>query len=129
MKTIVSLQGADFLRAVNAARKTVIAPLEKLNILQIMRTPVEFTGSETKEQKDEMIKSQTKKNFDTLLDRMLEEYPEETMKLVDCLVVKEEGEEADGLDYMIAALDLLTSQKVIDFLLKLMNSGLLNTAN
>lgn len=126
MKTIAELKGADFLRRINHIRKAVAEPLQELDIMTLMRTPAPLTGDETDEEKAAKVNEQTKANINAALDRALEEKPEETIKLLDLLIIHENGEELDGLDYMLAAIELLTNEKVVNFLSSLMRSGLLN---
>ena len=77
-----------------------------------------------------MALAQVKKNISDMLDNLLETHPEETYKCIMALCVRDEGEpEPDGIELMMAALSLISDKRVLDFLLQLGKSGLLNTGN
>lgn len=125
IKTIATLNGTDFLRRINHVRKAVEAPLKELDIMSIMHTPPVLTGEETAEEKTEKVNAQTKVNISAALDRALEEKPEETIKLLNLLIINDD-QELDGLDYVIAGMELLLDDRVVHFLSLLMKSGLMN---
>jgi len=129
MKTIATLQPVEFLRAINHIRKEVAGPLKELNILETLKQSPSLDGTETEDEKARKIREQTSKNLDVLCDKLLEEKAEETIKLLDLLVIKEEGDEnATGLDYAVCAMELITNKQVVDFLSSMAQSGLMNMA-
>lgn len=93
--------------------------------MSIMHTPPALTGEETAEEKTKKVNVQTKANISAALDRALEEKPEETIKLLNLLIIND-GQELDGLDYVIAGMELLLDDRVVHFLSLLMKSGLMN---
>jgi hypothetical protein len=129
LKTIADLNGVDFLRTVNAIRTQAAAPLKKLKVMETLRTQPILTGEETAEEKKAKLAEQSKKNLETLTERILNDEPEATIELLNLLIIQEEGEELKGLDYILAGMELISNQKVVNFLLSLMKSGLLNTEN
>ena len=111
IKTIATLNGTDFLRRINHVRKAVEAPLKELDIMSIMHTPPVLTGEETAEEKTEKVNAQTKVNI--------------SAALLNLLIIND-GQELDGLDYVIAGMELLLDDRVVHFLSLLMKSGLMN---
>lgn len=130
MKTISQLNGTDFLRQCNKIRHGVAEILKNTKIMEIRKTLPTFKGDETLEQRKEMIQEQGRKNFDKILDVLLEEKPEETLKLFRLLIILDEGEqEPDGLEMLMIGMSILTEKRVVDFLASLMQLGLMNTGD
>lgn len=120
MKTIASLKGPDFLRACNRTRHAVSDFLTATNVLDLRKVMPVIPDDTTEEQKQELLEKQGKKNISAMLDRMLDEYPEETYNLLLTLTLPEGEEDPDGLDLITAGLDLITAPKVMAFFTKLM---------
>ena len=75
-----------------------------------------------------MARAQIKKNLNDILDTLLEKHPEETFECIMALCVRDEGEpEPDGIEMIMAAFNLISDQRVMDFLLQLGKSGLFAT--
>ena len=128
MKTIANLNGVEFLRAINRARHAVEKLMKVTNVLNIWKKTPDFKGDETQEQKHEMQRNQIKKNLNDILDTLLEKHPEETFELIMALCVRDEGEpEPDGIELVMAAFNLISDKRVVDFLLQLGRSGLVAT--
>lgn len=127
MKTIAALKGADFLRACNRVRYAAQEMLKETKVLDIRKRMPKLTDSMTEEQRKAAMKKQSKKNISDMLDRLLEEKPEETYKFLQAVIVNENGEELDGIDLMCAAMELVSDPKVIDFLSRLTRLVLPNT--
>lgn len=128
MRTLAELDGVEFLRQCNLVRKEVAGFLDTTKIMEIRKRLPKYKGNESEEKRVEIRNAQLKKNLSDMLDSLLEEHPEETYKLIMCMVVLDEGEEPPkGFDLLMIALELLTSQQVIDFLSRLMRSGLIDT--
>lgn len=129
MKTIAALKGADFLRACNRVRYAAQEMLSETKVLEIRKHMPKLTEDMTEAQRKAAMEKQSKKNISDMLDRLLDEKPEETYKFLQAVIIHEEGEELDGIDVMCAAMDLISSPKVIDFLSKLTRLALSNTAD
>ena len=128
MKTLKELNSVDFLRKCNHIRKQVQEVLDNTNVLKIREHKPKLTGEETPEEVKALYDEQTKKNINDMLDLMLEEKPEETVKLFRMLIDLDEGEkEPEGLDLVLIGFETITDEKVINFLSQLMQSGLMNT--
>ena len=130
MRTIATLKGTEFLRAVNNARHAVEKLLKTTNAAGIWKAMPAFEGNETEDEKHEKTKAQVKRNLSNLLDALLETHADATCECIMALCVVEDGApEPDGIDLMMAALDIISDDRVLDFFGKLMKSGLLSTGN
>lgn len=128
MRTIANLSGVEFLRAINRTRHSVEKLMKVTDVLGIWKKQPTFKGDETEEEKIEMAKGQVKKNLNDILDTLLENHPEETYECIMALCVRDEGEaEPDGIELVIAAFNLISDKRVLDFLLQLGKSGLIDT--
>lgn len=128
MKTIASLNGVDFLRAINRTRHAAEKLMKTTDVLGIWKKMPAFDGDETEEQKQEKVREQIKSNLNTILDTLLDKHADETMECIMALCVLEDGEtEPDGIELVMAAVDLISDRRVLDFLFKLGKSGLFAT--
>jgi hypothetical protein len=128
MRTIANLSGVEFLRAINRTRHAVEKLMKVTDVLNIWKQNPTFTGEETPEEQHEMARDQIKKNLNDILDALLEKHPEETYECIMALCVRDEGEpEPDGIELIMAAFNLLSDKRVLDFLLQLGKSGLIAT--
>ena len=130
MRTIANLNGVEFLKAINRTRHAVGKFMTNTNVMAIWKRKPVFTGKETEAEQLEMHREQVKQNLSDILDSLLETHAEETYDLIMALCVLDEGEpEPDGIALMIAALSLISDNRVIDFFMQLARSGLFVTAH
>ena len=128
MRTIANLNGVEFLRAINRTRHAVEKLMKVTDVLNIWKKMPAFKGDETPEEMHEMTREQVKKNLNDILDTLLEKHPEETFECIMALCVRDEGEpEPDGIELVMAAFNLISDKRVVDFLLQLGKSGLFAT--
>ncbi len=128
MRTIANLNGVEFLRAINRTRHAVEKLMKVTDVLNIWKKNPAFTGEETPEERHEKQRNQIKKNLNDILDTLLEKHPEETFECIMALCVRDEGEpEPDGIELVMAAFNLISDKRVVDFLLQLGKSGLIAT--
>ncbi len=128
MRTIANLNGVEFLRAINRTRYAVEKLMTVTDVLNIWKKRPTFTGKETPEERNEIARNQIKKNLNDVLDALLEKHPEATYECIMALCVREEGEpEPDGIELVMAAFNLISDKRVVDFLLQLGKSGLIAT--
>ena len=130
LKTIANLKGAEFLKAVNSSRHAVEKLLKTTNAVGIWKTMPTFEGNETEDEKLELIKAQVKRNLSDVLDSLLETNAEETYECIMSLCIFENpAPEPDGIDLLMAALDIISDERVLSFFYKLMKSGLFSMGN
>ena len=128
MKTIANLSGVEFLRAINRTRHAVEKLMKTTDVLAIWKKNPTFKGDETNEEMHEIQRNQIKSNLNDILDSLLEKHPEETYECIMALCVREDGEpEPDGIELVMAAFNLISDKRVVDFLLQLGKSGLIAT--
>lgn len=123
MKTIADLKGADFLRACNKVRHSVSDLLVKSDVISITKEQPVLSGKETPEEKEKILTENGKNKIDRILDLLLDKYAEETSVALMNMCILEKGEEPDGLDLVMAGLEIVTSQKMLDFFIRLMKSA------
>ena len=128
MKTIANLNGVEFLRAINRTRHAVEKLMKVTDVLNTWKKNPSFKGDETPEERHEMQRNQIKKNLNDILDSLLEKHPDETYECIMALCVLEDGEpDPDGIELVMAAFNLISDKRVVDFLLQLGKSGLFVT--
>ena len=124
MKTIAELNGVDFLRQCNKIRYEVQDILKETGILKIRQKLPDYTGADTKEERLKRQEEQAKKNLNEMLDVLLEEKPEETIKLFNLLVIPEKGDkELTGMELTMIGLGIVSDKRVMDFLSSLIRLG------
>jgi hypothetical protein len=126
MKTIAELKGGDFLRHCNKIRHQVSDIIKETGVLEIRKRQPGLTGKETPAELAEKREIQSQKNIDKMLDSLLDEHAEQTIKLLNLLVIREEGdpEEIPDFDLIAIGLDLIGNQKVMNFFISAASSGL-----
>lgn len=130
MKTIAELNGVDFLRQCNKIRYEVQDILKETNILKIRQKQPDYTGADTKEERLKRQEEQAKKNLNEMLDVLLEEKPEETIKLFNLLVIPEKGDkELTGMELTMIGLGIVSDKRVMDFLSSLIRLGQVGTGD
>lgn len=123
MKTIADLKGADFLRACNRVRHTVGDLLAKSDVISITKEQPALTGKESAEEREEVLTKHGKDKVNRILDLLLDKYAEETNAALMEMCVVEPGDDVTGLDTAMAALEIVTTPKMIDFFTRLMKSA------
>lgn len=124
MKTIAQLSGVEFLRQCNKIRHGVDEVLKNTNVMEIRRRTPDYKDDDTAEERKAKYDEQAKKNINDILDVMLEEKPEETIKLFNLLIVLDKDEkEPTGLEMLMTGMEIISDKRVMDFLLSLMRLG------
>lgn len=122
---------AEFLRQSNKIRHAVSGYLEATNIVNILKTKVVYPTETTDEEKSVLDGEQRKKNISDALDVALDVNAEKTVEILGLLCFKEgkEVEEMEAVEFLDVALDVLSSERVMNFFMKLTQSGLISMAN
>ena len=119
---------AEFLRQSNKIRHAVAEYLDFTKILDIRKNKPVFNDSMTDEEKKAAIKEQARKNISAMLDNALEENAEATTRILALLCFVDDTEEAERLD-PFELLDVVLSERVLNFFTRLMQSGLIDMAS
>jgi hypothetical protein len=131
MKTLANCTTAEFLRQTNKIRKVVADYLKETEILKIRKTLPVFPMNASEEEKSIMMREQAEQNISDMLDKMLDEHAEKTVEVLALMCFKEgtEAQELEVCDILDVALELLTSERVLNFFTRLMQSGLISTGS
>lgn len=128
MKTIAQLNGVDFLRHCNKMRYAVAEILKETKILEIRKKLPDYSQCKTKEEREALTKEQSRKNLDEMLNVMLEEKPEQTIKFLNLMIIPENGDkEITGMELAMIGLSVISDKRVMDFLASLIYLGQMNT--
>ena len=128
MKTLANCSLKDFLRQSNKIRKAVSEYLTETQILEIRKHFPEISKDATEEEKAKIIREQGRKNLSEMLDRMLEENIDATMKIIGLLCFAESEEEIENID-PFSMFEIIFNERVINFFISLKNSGLIDMEN
>lgn len=128
MKTLANCTPVEFLRQTNRIRHAAAGLLKKAEISEIRKRMPALSGNETPDQKKEAMREQGKKNFSDILDTLMETNAEDTAAVMAMMCFQEpkDMENATGMEYLSAGLELIQSKPVMDFFLMLM--GLAQTS-
>lgn len=127
-KTMANCTTAEFLRQSNKIRHAVSEYLDFTKILDIRKNKPVFKEGMTDDEKKAAIQAQAKKNISAMLDNALEENAEATVRILALLCFIDDAEEAEKLD-PFELLDVILSERVLNFFTRLMQSGLIDTAS
>lgn len=119
---------AEFLRQSNKIRHAVAEYLDFTKILDIRKNKPVFTDGMTDDEKKAAINAQAKKNISKMFDNALEENAEATTRILALLCFVDDAEEAEKLD-PFELLDVVLSERVLNFFTRLMRSGLIDMAD
>ena len=126
VKNIANCKPSEFLKQTNAIRHYVAKWCELTKVMEIRKHLPDIPEGAPKEEKDRLIKEQNFKNFSDMLDRALDEYPEETLGVLAmcCFIPPEEADDHPIEMYFDALSDLMESEAVIRFFISLAKLGL-----
>lgn len=127
-KTMANCTTAEFLRQSNKIRRAVSEYLDFTKILDIRKNKPVFADGMTDDEKKAAIKAQAKKNISAMLDNALEENAEATTRILALLCFVDDAEEAEKLD-PFELLDVVLSERVLNFFTRLTRSGLIDMAD
>ena len=128
MKTLANCTLKEFLQQINKIKKKVAAFYDVVGIGDIRRTLPVFKGDETPEQRKEMIRKQGMKNISAIIDKCIDENIDVTIELIGlmCFKTADEAAEMEVSEFLDVVLEMVGSQRCIDFFTRLENSGLIN---
>lgn len=129
-KTLANCSLREFLQQINKIRHVAADFYKDCKIGEIRKHVPVFTGNETQEEKRQMLKEQGRKNLSDILDFCLEKNVDKTIEIFGlmCFKTPDESAEMDSGEFFDIAFDLISSDRVVNFFMKLANSGLINTA-
>lgn len=129
MKNLANCKPSEFLVQTNRIRKSAENWLDVTNIMKIRSNQPVLTDDMTKEERQEAIQNQIKKNLSMMFDSMLEAHAKETLELLAlvCFVEPENVDDYPISDYLEAVNELIGDRAVLGFFTSLMKLGQMNT--
>lgn len=127
-KTMVNCTTAEFLRQSNKIRHAVSEYLAETKIIDIKKNKPVITDGMSDEEKKKAYREQAKKNISDMLDSALEKNAEATVRILALLCFIDDAEEAEKLE-PFDVIDVLMSERVLNFFTRLMQSGLIDTGS
>lgn len=128
-KTLANCSLYEFLRQANKIRKVVGDYYTACNFGEIIKRKPEFPVGADEETMQKIAKDFRMKQISDCLDVCLETNVEKTVEVIGlmCFMDKEEAEKMPANVFMGLALELISSQEVLDFFSKMVRSGMIDT--
>ena len=132
IKTLANCTDVEFLRQTNKIRHAVeewltatdIANIRK-RVAKLQEIPegIDSKKAEAIEEKNKKLEAeQLHKNINDMLDAMLEEYPEQTLKIIRLCCFVEPDDDSRRVTYYLGAFSqMMGDQDVLDFFSSLLN--------
>ena len=127
-KTMANCSTVEFLRQSNKIRHAVAEYLDYTKILDLRKNKPKLADNMTEDEKKAAIRAQARKNISDMLDNALEENAEATVRILALLCFVEDADEAAKIE-LFDVLDVLMSERVLNFFTRLMQSGLFDTGD
>jgi len=117
MKNLANCSPTEFLRQTNRIRKSVQKWLTDTDIINIRKRLPDIETDATDDDKKKALEEQARKNFNAILDAVMDEHPEETVELLAlmCFVEPDDADNHTMDEYFGALDDMLNSQSVVSF--------------
>lgn len=141
MKNLANCTPTEFLTQTNKIRKSVHSWLKLTDLMNIRQKRPKLTPL-TNEMSDderaqvildnkEAMKEQARENFSLMLDKMLDDYPEQTLEVIGLInfIDKSELDNYKMVDLMANTLEMLEDEAVMGFFGLLMRLGSKNTSS
>lgn len=135
MKSIANCEPKEFLKQANRIRHSVANWLTVTDVMNIRRNypePKPIPEDATDEQKaeiekrnDEALREQIKKNWEKILDSVMEEHADETLEVLAlcCFVEPKDISKHSVVEYIRAFNELISNKDVLDFFTSLVRLG------
>ena len=134
IKTLANCTDIEFLKQTNKIRHAVEEWLTATDIANIRKRMPQLEaipeGTDKEQAKlieaknDRLTQKQVNENLNAILDAMLEDHPEETIKIIRlCCFVEPDDDSHRITHYMAAVTQMINDKDVIDFFTSLMNTA------
>ena len=122
MKNLANCKPSEFLKQTNRIRKSVSKWLTDTDVMNIRKRLPQLADDVTDEEKNEAYNEQAKKNFNAILDAILDEHPDETLELLAllCFVEPEHVDDHEITEYLDSLRELMNDKSVFSFFTSLM---------
>lgn len=117
MKTIANCTPSEFLKQSWAIYGKLRELFEKANVAEIRKMLPKFDGNETDEEKAAKLKEQGKENLLKIVEKLLDEYPAETAKVLGlmCFIPENEIDKHTGVELLLPAVEIISNEQVVSF--------------
>ena len=117
MKTLATCSPVEFLVQTNKIRRSVESWLTMTKVMEIRKRLPELPQGAKPEDVKKARQEQTKKNFSSILDSVLEEHPQETAELLGmlCFIEPEDLGNHSMLEIISSVNELIASPEVLSF--------------
>lgn len=131
MKNLANCKPSEFLVQTNKIRKAVSKWMKDTDIINIRNRMPKIEDNYTAEDIDRATREQVNKNFNAILDAMLDDHPEETLEVLAliCFVKPEDFDKHTVSEYLSSINEILSNEAVIGFFTSLVRLGSVNGAN
>ena len=121
MKNLANCSPSEFLRQTNRIRKSVSKWLTDTDILNIRKRLPEISEKASDEEREKLKMEQAKKNFNAILDAVLDEHPDETLEILAlcCFVEPKDVDNHTIEEYFDALNELISNRAVVSFFMSL----------
>lgn len=128
MKNLANCKPSEFLAQTNKIRKSVDKWLTDTDIMNIRKRMPEVSEHASKKDKDNALREQAKKNFNAILDAMLDEHPDETLEVLAliCFVEPEDFDNHTVSEYLSSITEMINDEAVVGFFTSLVRLGNMN---
>lgn len=128
-KNLANCTPTEFLKQTNLLKKALAKWLEVTEISEIRKRLPKLTGLETELAKKDAIQKQAMKNLSDLLDKALEEFPEQTLEVLAlaCFVDPKDVDSKPMSYYLGSFAEMISDEDVLSFFISLNRLGQLNT--
>lgn len=126
IKSIANCKPTEFARQTNKIRHYVEKWLKDIKFSDIRKHLPVIPEGATDEEKGRLIREQNYKNFSEMLDKALEEHPEETMGVLAlcCFLPVEDVDKYPVGIYFEVIADIMANESVLNFFTSLAKLGL-----
>lgn len=117
MKNLANCKPSEFLRQTNKIRKSVEKWLTVTDLMNIREKQPKIKEGATEEEKRKALIEQGKKNLSEILDKALDEHPDETLEVLAlaCFVEPKDVDNYPVSDYLMTFYELIENEAVIGF--------------
>ena len=128
-KNLANCNPVEFLKQTNRLRKSAAKWVKNVGILDIRKRIPDLSGITDKAEREKLVREQALSNLSDILDKVLEEFPEETVEILalSCFVEPENANDYTMSYYLSSVAELLNDDGVLSFFTSLVRLDQRNT--
>lgn len=131
MKTLANCKPSEFLRQTAKIRKQAEEWIALTNIMGIRKQMPDIPKDASVEERRALMNEQARKNLSKMLDAVLEQYPDETLKLIAavCFIEPDHVDDYSVEFYLNAISEIIGNEAVLNFFTSLMRLEQMSTSS